>query len=71
MYLGDDNSVSTVRMPHDQAIVERLTAKLVPSEAVKRRRLARIRRAVASSEYENSLKLSVAVDRLIERLGNP
>jgi hypothetical protein len=44
-------------------------ASATPDDARRRRlRLARIRRAVLRGEYENELKLSVAADRLFERL---
>lgn len=35
---------------------------------LRRRRLSRVRRAVAAGEYENALKLSVALDRMLERI---
>lgn len=78
MYTGDDESVSRVRWPNDEALAERLATQLAtetpdpsgkPATQLSRReRLARIRRAVAASEYENPLKLSIALDRVLDRI---
>lgn len=64
MYVGDDPHPSG-RSTSDEITALRLTERLTVG---RRRRLARIKRAVATSEYENPLKLSVAVDRLLEKL---
>jgi hypothetical protein len=64
MYQGDDNLHTSVRTEQDRAEVAKLAARLVPAERRRLRRIARIREAVAASDYENSLKLSIAVDRL-------
>ena len=64
MYVGDDPH-PTARTSSDEITALRLTERLTIG---RRRRLARIKRAVATSEYENPLKLSVALDRLIDKL---
>ena len=71
MYLGDDTTASPVRMPSDRAVIERLTAKLNPSASPRRKRLTRIKQSVTAGEYENSLKLSIAVDRVLDALLKP
>ncbi len=65
MYLGDD-CPTQVRLPADEELAERLAAKLRLDRRGRARRLAKIKQAVESCDYENSLKLSVALDRLLD-----
>ena len=67
MYVGDD-CPTQVRTPTDEELAQRMAGKLRQSGSTRARRLARIKHAVQSSDYENPLKLSVALDRLLERL---
>lgn len=67
MYVGDD-CPTQLRTPADQELAERLASRLKQNRSTRARRLARIRQAVEQAEYENPLKLSVALDRLLERL---
>lgn len=58
------------RSEADRALAEQLAARLISREealAARKRRIARVRESIAASDYENALKLSVAVDRMIER----
>ena len=67
MYVGDDCPTQP-RLPRDEELAHRLTRKLKQDRATRMRKLAKIKRAVADSEYENALKLSVALDRLLDGL---
>jgi hypothetical protein len=67
MYAGDDRPAQ-LRTLGDEELARRLTRKLKDDRRTRARRMARIKRAVESSDYENALKLSVALDRLLERL---
>ena len=69
MYVGDD-CPTQVRLPADEELAEKLAARLHRTPSTRLRRLAKIKRAVQSSEYENQLKLSVALDRMLEKLNN-
>lgn len=67
MYAGDDTPTQ-VRLASDEAFAAKLSRRLRGGSSARAQRLARIKRAVASSEYENDLKMSVALDRLLDRL---
>jgi hypothetical protein len=67
MYVGDD-CPTQVRTPHDEAVAMEMTRKLQLDPRSRARRLARIKQAVECADYENALKLSVALDRLLEKL---
>lgn len=58
------------RPESDRTYAAHWAARLVSDVAAvqrRRQRLARVREAIDASDYENDLKLSVAVDRLIDR----
>lgn len=59
--MADPNPSSPQTPPLDPAGERRL----------RKRRLARIRRAVRRGEYENALKVSVAADRVFEQIAEP
>lgn len=65
MYVGDDRPTQ-VRTPHDEEVARRLTRKLKDDRQSRAKRLLKIKQAVESSDYENALKLSVALDRLLD-----
>ena len=54
-------------------LASRIAAFFKPADDAQRaRRVSRVRRSVRAESYENELKLSIAVDRLIEDLeGRP
>ena len=70
MYVGDD-CPTQVRLPADEELAEKLAERLSRTPSSRIRRLAKIKRAVQASEYENQLKLSVALDRMLESLVPP
>ena len=67
MYLGDD-CPTQVRLPADEELAHRLAARISTHPERRIHQLMKIKQAVNASDYENSLKLSVAVDRLLERI---
>jgi len=52
----------------DLNIASRLLGTLRQSQAVRSYRIERIQSAISSDSYENDLKLSVAVDRLLYKM---
>ena len=58
-----------VRSDADRALVERLLAAAKGGVDVRARKVRRLRAAIKVRAYENDLKLAVAVERLVESLG--
>jgi anti-sigma28 factor (negative regulator of flagellin synthesis) len=67
MYAGDDKEES-VRLPADQRAARDLTRKLREQGEARQTKVESIRKAIESEDYENPLKLSVTIDRLIDEL---
>ncbi len=71
MYFGDD-SPAQLRTPLDEELVREIAATIREKPDLRTRRLARIKQSVESSDYENELKFSIALDRLLDRVsGEP
>lgn len=68
MYSGDDTPTQ-VHSLADEELVRTIASRLSDDAGRRSSRLARIKQAVESSDYENQLKLSVALDRLLDHLG--
>ncbi len=68
MYVGDDLDPKTVRLPQDLLVVRRLVARLHRGRDARTGKIASLKRAIGDGDYENDLKLSVAMDRLLEDL---
>lgn len=66
MYVGDD-CPTHVRLPVDEHTARDFADRLRQPRS-RAARLARIKHAIEQSEYENPLKLSVALDRLVDSL---
>ncbi|HEX8912946.1 MAG TPA: hypothetical protein VF796_11340 [Humisphaera sp.] len=56
------------RDPADLSLAARMLDALRRGDDQKSNKVGRLRSAIESHSYENALKLSVAVDRLMERL---
>ncbi len=67
MYVGDD-CPTQMRLPVDEKLVGEFARKLKGDRRTRAQRLAKIKNAVKARDYENPLKLSVAIDRLLDRL---
>jgi hypothetical protein len=59
---------SSRRRKPARVLIRRLLGLLSTGSDVRRRKVRRLRAAVRASRYENDLKLSIAVDRMIENL---
>ena len=57
------------RTAADLALARRMLQALRHRQDQRRSKVDRLREAIRSNSYENPLKLSVAVDRLVERAG--
>lgn len=66
MFNYPPNSCGPVRQGKPQRQAKHASRRLTKAE--RHRRLARVKEAVECSEYENPLKLSVALDRLLDEL---
>lgn len=71
MYVGDDTDPDTVRLPRDMQAVRKLVAKLRRGGDARIDMVDRVRHSIDEGDYENDLKLSVAIDRLLEELPTP
>lgn len=71
MYVGDDIDPNTVRLPRDVRAVQRLVRKLRTGRDARTDMIARVKDAIGDGDYENDLKLSVAIDRLLDELPAP
>ena len=58
------------RSPADLATAERFLAVLRAGGDARGTKVRRLRRSVRTDTYENDLKLSVAVDRVVRELGH-
>jgi anti-sigma28 factor (negative regulator of flagellin synthesis) len=67
MYSGDDQEKS-LKLPHDRRIARAMLRKLRQSGDARQAKVDAIRRAIASGDYENALKVSVTIERVIEEL---
>jgi hypothetical protein len=67
MYVGDDDP-DKLRLPRDVAAVRKLATRLRRGKDTRKRKVRRVKHAVQSGDYENALKLSVALDRLLDEL---
>ena len=65
----DPTTTDAVRSPADLAIAERLLAVLRAGGDARTTKVRHIRRSVRTHTYENELKLSVAVERVVRDLG--
>lgn len=64
------NAIFPMRRTMGRRLVIRLLHLLNMSTAQRRRRLKRVRQSVRADIYENELKLQVALDRLLQDLGD-
>jgi len=62
------NPTSKRRRKPGRVTLRRLLALLTAGSDVRRRKVRRLRGAVRAKRYENDLKLSIAVDRMMENL---
>jgi hypothetical protein len=65
MYVGDDDPNRVPAMTN-LAAVKKLSNRLRKGKDARREKIARVRRSIEAGTYLNELKLSVAVDRLME-----
>jgi hypothetical protein len=68
MYTGDDVDPDRVRLPRDLAAVRKLVQQLRSGHDARTHMIERVRHSINEGDYENDLKLSVAVDRLMEEI---
>lgn len=66
MYVGDDEDPRTVRLPRDVETARRLVARIRKGRDARSQMIGKLRAAIQHGDYENDLKLSVAIDRLLE-----
>ncbi|MFT3784630.1 MAG: hypothetical protein QM770_00500 [Tepidisphaeraceae bacterium] len=67
MYVGDDDP-QTLRMPRDVRAARRLASRLRKGKDARLKKVEDVRSALDAGDYENALKLSVAIDRMLDEL---
>jgi len=54
--------------PAERAFVALMLAKLKAGEDLRRAKIDRLKDAILANDYENSLKLDIAADRIVEAM---
>jgi hypothetical protein len=65
MYVGDDDPNRVPAMTNLIA-VKKLSARLRKGKDSRRQKIQRVRRSIDAGQYDNALKLSIAMDRMLE-----